>query len=251
MDGLEGKVAVVTGGGQGIGLAIGERLASEGARVVLADVNEETARAGAEQIAAAGGEALAVPVDVVQYDSAEKMADAVVEQCGSLDILVNNAGIVRDTLLLRMSEDQWDAVISVNLKGTYNCTKAVTRPRLPMMRNRWGRIVSMASVIGLMGNVGQANYAASKAGIIAFMKSVARELGSRGITANAVAPGYIITAMTEALSEETREWFLTNIPMNRGGTPEDVARAVAFLASEEAAYITGQVLNVDGGMVMY
>lgn len=251
MEGIEGRVAVITGGGQGIGLAIAERLAREGARVVLADVNEETANAGAEHIKETGAEALGMAVDVSDHDSAEHMADSVVEQCGSLDILVNNAGIVRDTLLMRMSEDQWDSVISVNLKGTYNCTQAVTRPRLPMMRNRWGRIISMASVIGLMGNAGQGNYAASKAGIIALMKSVAKELGTRGITANAVAPGYIETAMTEALPQETRDWFLTNIPLGRGGTPEDVARAVAFLASEEAAYITGQVINVDGGMVMH
>jgi len=250
MEGLTGKVAVVTGGGQGIGLAIGQRLAAEGAKVVLADVNEETARAGAAQIGEAGGEAVGMVVDVADYASAEKMADEVVAQCGSFDILVNNAGITRDTLLIRMSEDEWDAVINVNLKGTFNCTKAATRPRLPMMRKRWGRIVSMASVIGLMGNPGQGNYAASKAGIIALMKSVAKELGSRGITANAVAPGYIETAMTEVLSQETRDWFLTNIPLGRGGSVEDVARAVAFLASDEAAYITGQVLNVDGGMVM-
>ncbi|MFH1571725.1 MAG: 3-oxoacyl-[acyl-carrier-protein] reductase [Gemmatimonadota bacterium] len=250
MDGLKDRVAVVTGGGQGIGLAIGTRLAREGARVVLADVREETATAAAAQLQAEGCQALGVAVDVSSYASAEAMADRVVAECGSLDILVNNAGIVRDTLLIRMTEEQWDAVISVNLKGTFNCTKAVTRPRLSMMKNRWGRIVSVASVIGLMGNVGQGNYAASKAGIIAFMKSVAKELGSRGITANSVAPGFIETAMTDALPQETRDWFMQNIPLKRGGTPEDVAKAVAFLASEEAAYITGQVLTVDGGMVM-
>ena len=250
MEGLSGRVAVVTGGGQGIGLAIGARLAAEGAKVVLADVNEEIARTAAEQLVAAGGEAVGMKVDVVNYEGAEAMVDAVVEQCGSLDILVNNAGIVRDTLVMRMGEADWDAVIAVNLKGTFNCTKAATRPRAPMMRNRWGRIVSIASVIGLMGNAGQANYAASKAGIIALMKSVAKELGSRGVTANSVAPGYIQTAMTDSLSDDTKQWFLDNIPLGRAGQPEDVARAVAFLASEEAAYMTGQVLTVDGGMVM-
>ena len=250
MEGLSGRVAVVTGGGQGIGLAIGARLAAEGAKVVLADVNEEIARTAAEQLVAAGGEAVGMKVDVVNYEGAEAMVDAVVEQCGSLDILVNNAGIVRDTLVMRMGEADWDAVIAVNLKGTFNCTKAATRPRSPMMRNRWGRIVSIASVIGLMGNAGQANYAASKAGIIALMKSVAKELGSRGVTANSVAPGYIQTAMTDSLNDDTKQWFLDNIPLGRAGQPEDVARAVAFLASEEAAYMTGQVLTVDGGMVM-
>ena len=250
MEGLSGRVAVVTGGGQGIGLAIGARLAAEGAKVVLADVNEETAKAAAEELVAAGGEAIGLQVDVVSYEGAEAMVDAVVEQCGSLDILVNNAGIVRDTLVMRMGEADWDAVIAVNLKGTFNCTKAATRPRAPMMRNRWGRIVSIASVIGLMGNAGQANYAASKAGIIALMKSVAKELGSRGVTANSVAPGYIQTAMTDSLNDDTKQWFLDNIPLGRAGQPEDVARAVAFLASDEAAYMTGQVLTVDGGMVM-
>ena len=250
MEGLSGRVAVVTGGGQGIGLAIGARLAAEGAKVVLADVNEEIARTAAEQLVAAGGEAVGMKVDVVNYEGAEAMVDAVVEQCGSLDILVNNAGIVRDTLVMRMGEADWDAVIAVNLKGTFNCTKAATRPPAPMMRNRWGRIVSIASGIGLMGNAGQANYAASKAGIIALMKSVAKELGSRGVTANSVAPGYIQTAMTDSLNDDTKQWFLDNIPLGRAGQPEDVARAVAFLASEEAAYMTGQVLTVDGGMMM-
>ena len=250
MRGLKDRVAVITGGGQGIGLAIAERLVEEGAAVVLADVNEEVAGRSAEEIAARGGKALAMAVDVVDYESAERMVDETVAQCGGLDILVNNAGIVRDRLLMRMSEADWDAVIAVNLKGTFNCIKAATRPRMPMMRNRYGRIISIASVIGLMGNAGQANYAASKAGIIALTKSVAKELGSRGITANAVAPGYIQTAMTEALSEETRKGFLEGIPLRRAGQPEDVARAVAFLASEDAGYTTGHVLNVDGGMVM-
>ena len=251
MRGLKDRVAVITGGGQGIGLSIARRLSEEGAAVVLADVNEETAGKAAEEIAAGGGKAVGMKVNVVDYDSAEQMVDAVAEQCGSLDILVNNAGITRDKLLVRMSEADWDVVIAVNLKGTFNCIKAATRPRAPMMRNRYGRIVSIASVIGLMGNAGQANYAASKAGIIALSKSVAREFGSRNITANAVAPGYIQTAMTEALSDEARAGFLTNIPLKRAGQPEDVANAVAFLASDDAAYITGQVLTVDGGLVMY
>ena len=250
MRGLKDRVAVVTGGGQGIGLAIAARLAEEGAAVVLADVNDEAAARGAAEIAAKGGTAQAISVDVVDYASVENMVDTTVEKCGSLDILVNNAGIVRDRLLMRMSEEDWDAVIAVNLKGTFNCIKAATRPRTPMMRNRYGRIISIASVIGLMGNAGQANYAASKAGIIALTKSIAKELGSRGVTANAVAPGYIQTAMTEALPEESRKAFLDSIPLGRAGEPADVADAVAFLASEDAAYITGQVLTVDGGMVM-
>jgi 3-oxoacyl-[acyl-carrier protein] reductase len=242
MEGLNGRVALVTGGGQGIGLSIGTRLAAEGARVVLADINEETAKEAAE--------ALGIKVDVASYESAKATVEAVAEQCGSLDILVNNAGITRDALLVRMSEADWDAVIDVNLKGAYNCTKAATLCG-PMVRRRWGRIVSVASVIGLMGNAAQSNYAASKSGLIALMKSVARELGRRGVTANAVAPGYIETAMTASLPEEVREGFLTNIPLRRAGQPEDIARAVAFLASEDAAYITGHVLTVDGGMVMH
>ncbi len=250
MKGLTDRIAVVTGGGQGIGLAIANRLVEEGAAVVLADVNEETASAAAKEIEAQGGKALAVAVDVTDSASVEAMVDATVEQCGGMDILVNNAGITRDKLLMRMAEGDWDAVIAVNLKGTFNCIKAATRPRMPMMKNRYGRIISIASIIGLIGNPGQANYAASKAGIIALTKSVAKELGSRGVTANAVAPGFIETAMTEVLPEEVRKRFLENIPLGRGGTPEDVANAVAFLASDDAAYISGQVLTVDGGMVM-
>ena len=250
MKGLKDKIAVVTGGGQGIGLAIAKRLVEEGAAVVLADVNAETAGAAAKEIEAQGGKALAMAVDVTDSASVEEMIDATVAQCGGLDILVNNAGITRDKLLMRMAEGDWDAVIAVNLKGTFNCIKAATRPRMPMMKNRHGRIISIASIIGLIGNAGQANYAASKAGIIALTKSVAKELGSRGVTANAVAPGFIETAMTEVLPEEVRKGFLENIPLGRGGTPDDVANAVAFLASDDAAYISGQVLTVDGGMVM-
>jgi 3-oxoacyl-[acyl-carrier protein] reductase len=234
MKGLTDRIAVVTGGGQGIGLAIAKRVVEEGAK----------------EIEAQGGKAVAMAVDVTDSASVEGMVDATVEQCGGLDILVNNAGITRDKLLMRMAEADWDAVIAVNLKGTFNCIKAATRPRMPMMKNRYGRIISIASIIGLIGNPGQANYAASKAGIIALTKSVAKELGSRGVTANAVAPGFIETAMTEVLPEEVRKGFLENIPLGRGGTPEDVANAVAFLASDDAAYISGQVLTVDGGMVM-
>ena len=245
---FQGKIALITGGAQGIGKAIAQELARQGADLALADVNlakvEETAAALAAETSR---QVLALKFDVSIYSEVEEGLKKTIDKYGRLDILVNNAGITRDGLIMRMSEAEWDAVININLKGTFNCTKAATRI---LLKQRSGRIVNIASVIGLMGNAGQANYAASKAGVIGLTKTTAKELSSRNITVNAVAPGFIQTAMTDALSEEARQSMQKLIPLGRLGMPEDVARAVAFLASEDAAYITGQVLTVDGGMVM-
>jgi 3-oxoacyl-[acyl-carrier protein] reductase len=245
---LQGKVALITGGAQGIGLAIARQLAAQGADLALADINlgkvEESAAALAQS---SGRQVLALKMDVSAFPDAEDGVKKTVDKYGRLDILVNNAGITRDGLLMRMSDADWDLVLAINLKGTFNCTKAVTRI---LLKQRSGRIVNIASVVGLMGNAGQANYSASKAGVIGLTKTTARELASRGITVNAVAPGFIQTAMTDALTEEARASLQKQIPLGRLGQPEDVARAVAFLASDEAAYITGQVLAVDGGMTM-
>ena len=244
---LEGRVALVTGGARGIGRAICEKLASEGAKIAMVDIMLDVAEKTAEEFKAQGYEALAIQANVAIPEDADKAVSAVVEKFGKLDILVNNAGITRDTLMLKMTEKDWDAVLAVNLKGTFNFTKAATRV---MMRARYGKIVNIASVVGRMGNVGQANYSASKAGVIALTKTTAREFGSRNITANAIAPGYIKTDMTEKLPQEARDAFLVNIPLKRAGLPTDVANAVCFFCSDESAYVTGQVMNVCGGFLM-
>ena len=244
---LEGKVALVTGGARGIGKAISARLAAEGAKLAIVDIMLDVAQATADEFTAQGVEAKAYAANVASFADAEATIAQVVADFGSLDILVNNAGITRDTLMLRMTEEDFDKVIAVNLKGTFNFTKASIRP---MMKARAGKIVNIASVVGRMGNVGQANYAASKAGVIGLTKTVAKEFASRNIQANAVAPGYIVTDMTGKLSEEAREAFMQVIPMKRGGTPEDVANVVYFLASPDSDYVTGQVINIDGGMLM-
>ena len=247
MRGLQNKIAIVPGAGQGIGQAIAVRLAQEGAEVAVSDINLQTAEQTASQIRQMDRRSLALKVDVANFEDVQAMVEKSTEEFGRVDILVNNAGVTKDNLLVRMTQQQWDWVISVNLKGAFNCTKAVVPL---MMRNRYGRIINIASVIGLVGNAGQANYAASKAGIIGLTKSAAKELASRGITVNAVAPGYIQTEMTERLPEQAKEAFLKTIPLQRAGLPQDVAGVVVFLASEDASYITGQVINIDGGMVM-
>ncbi len=244
---LEGKVALVTGGARGIGRAICEKLASEGATVAMVDIMLDVAEKTASEFRANGQEAFAVAANVAKFEDAENAVKAVVEKYGKVDILVNCAGITRDTLMLKMTEQDWDAVIAVNLKGVFNMTKAVVRP---MMKNRFGRIVNISSVVGRMGNVGQANYSASKAGVLGLTKTTAREFASRNITANAVCPGYIATDMTEKLPQEARDAFLVNIPLKRAGKPSDVAGVVYFFCSPEADYVTGQVINCDGGFLM-
>jgi len=246
---LENKVALVTGSGRGIGKAIALRLAHGGADLVINDIgiNQPLAEEAAEQIRALGRRAVMIMADVADSAAANAMVEQVLSEYGRIDILVNNAGITRDQLLLRMTDQEWRSVMEINLNGSFNCLRAVARP---MLKQRGGCIISIASVIGLIGNAGQANYAASKAGIIGLTKSAAKELAARGVRVNAIAPGFIMTAMTDALGEEARANLLRQIPLQRLGTAEDVAEAVAFLASESASYITGQVLQVDGGMVM-
>ena len=244
---LAGKVALVTGAAQGIGKAVSLLLARNGADIIVSDVNLEKGEETAKEVQTLGRKALAVKVDVAKLDDVEKMVEAILAQFGKVDILVNNAGIARDKLILRMTEEDWDAVLNINLKGTFNCTKAVVRH---MSKQRSGKIVNIASVVGEMGNAGQGNYAASKAGVIGFTKTIAREFAQRGININAIAPGYIETPMTDALPEKAKEELKRLIPMDRLGKPEDVAEAVLFLVSEASSYITGQVLNVNGGIYM-
>lgn len=244
---LKGKVALITGGAQGIGKAIALLFTREGAKVVIADINLEKARETCQEVESLGGETLAVGGNVAGAKEAETMVQQAADQFGRLDILVNNAGITRDQVLLRMKEEDWDLVMAVNLKGAFLCTKAALRL---FLKQKSGKVVNIASVTGEMGNAGQANYAASKAGLIGFTKSIAREYASRNIQVNAVAPGFIDTAMSQAIPQKDREFLIKQIPMERLGTAEDVAEAVLFLASPAADYITGQVLSVNGGMYM-
>jgi 3-oxoacyl-[acyl-carrier protein] reductase len=244
---LTDKVALVTGAAQGIGKAVALLLARNGADLIVSDINLEKAEETAKEIQAIGRRAVAIKVDVASLGDVEQMVEAVLEHFGHIDILINNAGITRDRLILRMTEEDWDAVLNINLKGTFHCTKVVIRH---MSKQRNGRIVNIASVVGEMGNAGQANYSASKAGVIGFTKTIAREFAQRGINVNAIAPGYIETPMTEALPEKAKEELKRIIPMERLGRPEDVAEAVLFLVSEASSYITGHVLNVNGGIYM-
>jgi len=246
---LEGRVSLVTGASRGIGKAIALKLAGLGSKVAVNYVaieerNKADADAVVSEIADSGGEAMAVEGNVSDSEAVKAMVEQVAETWGKIDILVNNAGINRDTLLLRMSDDAWDAVMNTNLRGAFLCTKFAVKH---MMKQQWGRVISLSSVVGRVGNAGQCNYAASKGGIIAFTKSVAREMGSRNITVNAIAPGFIVTEMTDRLPQETRDGLLSMIPLARLGKPEDVAEMVGFLASDRAGYITGQVITIDGG----
>ena len=247
MEGLKDKVAIVTGGGKGIGKAIVQELAFRGCRIVIPDIDIESAKRVAGEIEKSGGEAVAFKADVSSSAEVEEMIGKVIEKYGRIDILVNNAGITRDNLLMRMSEEEWDLVLKINLKSAFLCTKHVIRH---MMKQRSGKVVNISSVVGVMGNAGQVNYASSKAGLIGLTKSAAKEVASRNVQVNAVAPGYIETEMTVNLPEEIKKGFLANIPLKRPGSPEDVARVVSFLVSPDSDYVTGQVIHVDGGLLM-
>jgi len=243
---LSGKTALITGAARGIGRAIALRFADEGAEIAFTDLNyDENSKSLENEINLKGVRAKAYASDASDFSDTEKVVNQIIEQFGKIDILVNNAGITKDTLLMRMTEEQWDVVIKINLKSVFNFTKAATKS---MMKNRSGSIINLSSVVGVAGNAGQANYSASKAGIIGFTKSIARELGSRNIRSNAVAPGFIQTEMTAALPQEVREEWISKIPLHRGGTPEDVANVCLFLASDLSSYVSGQVINICGGM---
>jgi len=244
---LRGRVAIVTGGAQGIGKSIATQLASAGANVVIADVAEGIAKSTAEEISKKGTEAISVSVDVSSLSSVQEMVKKTLDKFGRIDILINNAGVTRDALVMRMKEEDWDFVLDINLKGAFNCIKAVSPI---MMRQKYGKIVNIASIVGISGNAGQANYSASKGGLIALTKTCAKELASRQINVNAVAPGFIQTSMTERLPLEVKEKLSSQIPLGKLGKPEDVAGVVLFLVSEEASYLTGEVIRVDGGMAM-
>lgn len=247
---LEGKVAVITGSSRGIGSETAIKLADAGANIVINypfQAEKDNAEKVASRIKSKGQKVIRVEANVAEFDQAKKLIQKSLHEFDKIDILINNAGITRDNLLLRMKEKDWDQVMDVNLKGVFNCTKAVTKS---MMKQRSGKIINLASVVGIMGNAGQANYSASKAGVIGFTKSVAREFGARGITVNAIAPGFIKSHMTEELSKNVKKSLLDNIPLNEFGSQEDVANLILFLASPAADYITGQVINVDGGMAM-
>ncbi len=242
-----GQFAVVTGGARGIGKAIAEALARKGVNLVIADISLEQAKDTSAEIESLGIKTMAVKLDVSKSDEVSKIFEDISKECGRIDILVNNAGVTRDSLILRMKEEDWDTVMNINLKSVFLCSKEAIKV---MAKQRYGRIINIASVVAFMGNPGQANYSASKAGIVGLTKTTAKEYASRGITANAVAPGFITTAMTDALTENVKEEMKRAIPLGRFGTPEDVANAVVFLASPEAGYITGQVIHVNGGMYM-
>ncbi len=243
----EGKVAVITGASRGIGKSIAKALAAEGAVIVAMDMDQEATEATVAELQAGGTKALAVVGNVTVAADVERMIDAAVEAFGRVDILVNNAGITRDGLIMRMKDEDWDAVLNVNLKGAFVCTRTAFKV---MSKQRYGRIINIASIVGQMGNIGQANYCASKAGLIGLTKSNAREMAKRNVTVNAVAPGFIATAMTDALPEKVREELAAQIPLERLGSAEDIANAVVFLAKESSGYITGHVLSVNGGMYM-
>ncbi|KGN99495.1 3-ketoacyl-ACP reductase [Porphyromonas macacae] len=243
---LENKVALITGAGRGIGQAIARKYAQQGADVAITDLKiDETVEAFIEELKAMGGRAKAYASNAAEFDAAHEVVNQIVADFGHLDILVNNAGITRDSLMMRMTEQQWDAVINVNLKSAFNLIHAATPV---MMKQRQGSIINMASVVGVSGNAGQANYSASKAGMIGLAKSIAKEMGSRGVRANAIAPGFIITEMTNVLSEDVKKQWAQQIPLRRGGTPEDVANVAVFLGSDLSSYVTGQVISVCGGM---